>query len=409
VIEAVELREPQVRLISRGDGSLHGFSGLVKRSSGSVQDDGGSTRPSDVFAIRRIGVAAGCIQYEGGGGPPMRLDDLDLDLTAEPGGAEPGWYALAAHMVRPPVLEMSMGARLNIDTALLAIDAATVDMSVDPSQRELLPPWLQSLLRQHRVAGRLTGAVRGEVPLGDAASGSLDVELQLADANVRLGEIDVPVESLLVRSRLAERRLLLESVDARLLGGAVALAGEIELDGQRAAWLDVEARGLRLEHLTSPDAARQPRYAGSADLRGEMSVSLAAAPDTLDGSGRVEITDGTLVDDPLLGGVYRAIGFGVGSAGRDRGSADLHLEPRRFRFTDIELVAPTFAARGAGEIGFDSSIAFTINAGHMERLQAAIGPLGEAIGKLTDKAVVYEVSGTLAEPRVNVRAFGMGR
>ena len=61
-----------------------------------------------------------------------------------------------------------------------------------------------------------------------------------------------------------------------------------------------------------------------------------------------------------------------------------------------------------GRIGFDSSNDLRLNAGPLERIQGLLGSIGSAMGKLTDKLVTYQVSGTLTNAKVEALPFGVG-
>ena len=173
VIEAIVLRRPVVRLVRKPGGGLEGFSGLVKSSGGDSAADGGSTRPSDVFAIHEIRVIDGAVQYENTGRPPMRLDQLTFALIGEPDAGDPGWYRFDARVGRPPVLDLDVDARLNIDTAQLELLGVTARLAVAPSQYQVLPPELQSILR--RRGEPMTGIWLACVRIGGTCRWSLTV------------------------------------------------------------------------------------------------------------------------------------------------------------------------------------------------------------------------------------------
>jgi hypothetical protein len=47
-----------------------------------------------------------------------------------------------------------------------------------------------------------------------------------------------------------------------------------------------------------------------------------------------------------------------------------------------------------------------VNAGPLEKLQDALGAVGDVLGAVTDSVVAYRVGGTVEKPGINVVAFG---
>ena len=89
VIDRVELNEPVVRVVVRDDGSLAGFTDFVHPSSGHKHADGGSTRPSDFLAIRKVTVRNGAFRWKTADDVVMEFDELEFDLSGRPDD-EPG-------------------------------------------------------------------------------------------------------------------------------------------------------------------------------------------------------------------------------------------------------------------------------------------------------------------------------
>ena len=99
VIEAATFIDPEVHLIGRSDGRLDGFADFMKSTNGKQYQDGGSSRPSDFLAIRRLVVHNGMLElmppsHE----QPMRFEQLEINLTASPDADRPGWYAFKANV-----------------------------------------------------------------------------------------------------------------------------------------------------------------------------------------------------------------------------------------------------------------------------------------------------------------------
>ena len=410
VIEAIVLRRPVVRLVRKPGGGLEGFSGLVKPSGGASGADGGSTRPSDVFAIRAIRVIDGAVQYENPGRPPMRLDNLTFTLVGEPDAGDPGWYRFDARVGRPSVLDLDVDARLNIDTAQLELSQVTARLSVAPSQYQVLPPELQLILRRHEVAGTLAVHLTGMLPLRDPADADLEAQVRVTDARITFGDYVLPVKSMVADLRLADRELRFDPMMIAAFRGTVELAGRIGLHGDYPAQVALKGQDLHLEDALRPSGDGPPRFAGRIDAEGTVAGSLAALDRTVQGGGDVSVDKGRLVGTALIGALLRALQVrptgNVG--GNDRGTAHLELFGDRVRMTNLKLVSGEIAIRGDGDVFYDGRLDLRLNAGYLERLETVLGPIGDFIGLLTDRLVSYHVTGTLRDPKVGVRPLSFG-
>jgi hypothetical protein len=163
-----------------------------------------------------------------------------------------------------------------------------------------------------------------------------------------------------------------------------------------------------MEEALRPVSAQPPKYSGNLNFQGSMHGDASKMLETFQSDARVDIQDARLIDVAVIGGLVREAG-GVLNSGeaKDRGSADVQLDGRRALITNIDVVSGAIAARGDGTVSYDSTINFRINAGPLERLQGVMGKVGELFGKVTDKLVWYEITGTLEEPVVKVKPLGL--
>ncbi|MDY7109915.1 MAG: AsmA-like C-terminal region-containing protein [Planctomycetota bacterium] len=408
VIETIELTEPVVELRQRPDGSMVGFSDFIESTEGRTRADGGSTRPSDVFAIRTLRIIDGVFVYATPDDQAMRLDEITFDLTSSP-DSEQGWYALDALLERAPVFTLALDGRLNIDTASLDLADTTLDVHLQPEQYELLPPQLQKTLNQHDIRGVLSMGLSGMMPLADPMSGDLDLHLLLTEARIAFGEYMLPIQSLETMARLEEQTIHIEPLVIAGLGGTLQATGDLRPVRGWGADLQLDARGVRIEQALRDTGEQPPRFAGRVDLDGELSGELADPAQSLAGTGVLQVTEARLVNLPVVGGLVRTVSGGkANGAGKDRLRADLQLAKGETRFRDIELLSAAVAARGEGEIGFDGRIDFTFNAGPLERVQGSLGAIGDLLGKMTDQLMKYHVTGPIGEPKFDIRPLGIG-
>lgn len=450
VIEKVSVTDPKFRFVADADSNLLGWSRLVRtRSTASRQprEEGGlSTRPSDVFAIRLIEVDNGVVTYELPDEPAMKLDGLTFELTTDPDADAPGWYGLDATLDRSALFLLDANGRFNIDEALLELASLSLNMDIEPQRYAVLPPTLQKLAQRHAVTGTLELNADGTVHATDPLASQLNVVASLTDGYMSVKDYTVPVKSMDIDATLSEAVLDLKWLVADAFGGTATITGQAMLDETKSATAHAEVDGLRLERFFEPADAEQapepeqnaptgtigddqqtplqkaaertdkpaakqkPQYVGNIDLNLDATLALDNTPQSLDGSGALEVTNGRLVNIPLFGGLVRTVAGAINPSGGadDKLNADLKLTGTQVQITNMKLISQAVAARGEGEINYDGTINFRFNAGPMEKVQESLGAIGELLGKITDKLVTYQVTGTFADPKFNTRALGIG-
>lgn len=408
IIESVSLEKPHVKLIQRNDGGLLGFGDFLRTTEGQRLEDGGSTRPSDIFAIRTINIIDGAVDYiMHGSDDVMRLDELTFDLNSSPED-EPGWYAIDALVQRTPLFEVDLESRYNLDTGMADIGAAKLAMDLQREQYDRLPPQLQQVLETYELAGDLRAEASGSGPLANfAEQGALTLAFELTDGFIASEQFMLPLDSLTIDAVMSEGALTLEMLRARALQGALEVTGRASLTEARSADMALRVEGVQIEETLRELGDGPPRYAGRVDLDATMTAQLNEWRETLEGNGALQVREGRLINMPVIGGLVELVGGRRGEQ-EDRADADLAINGERVRMTNIEMVSAAVAARGEGDLFFDQRIDFRMNAGPLERIQGELGEVGKIFGALTDKLVTYHITGTLSEPQFNVRPIGLG-
>lgn len=263
VIESIELASPTLRLVQGADGRLAGFSDLLASTDGAVADDGASSRPSDVFAIRRLGFADAALVYERPGEPAMRLDELHFELLGTPAGA-PGWYGLELALDRMPLFALDAQGRLNVDDVVLELDDTTMTVDLEAEGRQVLPPQVQAFLADLQAGGHLELGVSGRLPLTDPLALDATCGLLLSRARVASAVRGLAVEltELDVNVAVAEGVATIERFAARLLGGTIEASGSVPLDPTASSTLELSVRDLDLAR-----AVADPELGGLGGLR----------------------------------------------------------------------------------------------------------------------------------------------
>lgn len=410
VIESIKITDPAVRLI-RGDGGFVGFSSLIEaeQSSESAAADGSRPKLSDAFAIRTISVVNGSFMYEPLDGPTMILDQLTFDLEGSPED-EPGWYGIDAAAGRESFFALKLLARLNIDETALVLEQTELEASLAEGVYSMLPPAVQQFAMDHQIVGDFRLAAQGELPLGGPGHRNLMIQFDLANAMAVFGHFRLPIDALELNSRLTDRRWEVAGLRLMGLGGAAEAEGYIDLTWEYPATASVQFHDVLLEEvIRSAGGDEQSPYAGKVSLTGNAAADLADLRETLAGQGHVNVVEGRLVQEPVIGGLARFLDLDrENQPCSDRGSSDLVLTGDHLKFRNMDVTSASMAARGEGELYFDSRINFRLNAGPLEKIQGALGVVGDVFGAVTDTLMKYHVTGTLSEPEFAAKPLGLG-
>lgn len=406
VIERIIIDQPVLRAVRDESGGLRGFSTLILTDPGEKKEDGGSTVLSDVFDIREISILRGAVEYtDPAFEQTMVLNDLTFDLKS--GEEAEGWHTLDTIFEREGLFALRLNGKVNLDTRAVELERTTLETSINADAIAHLPPPLQALIEQYEIAGEVHLALSGRASLDDPAANDVSAELEVHGARLAMGEYVLPVQSIDARAHLSGEVVTLDYLIAGLMGGTVQANGTMQLGEALLTSLTYDVQGVRIEEaLRSP--GETPKYAGRVDLQGTAALDAAQLTETLAGSGSTTITQGRFVNVPIISSLASALDVSKSSEGKDTGKFEFTLEGARVLLRKLEMVSGLVAARGEGEVYFDSNLNLRLNAGPLERLQGALGAVGDLFGAITDSLMKYQVVGTWTEPKVEVRPLGIG-
>lgn len=405
VIEAVELVDSTLLIRTVADGVLLGFHDLFYTENEEPSEASDKAISSSV-AIRRARVVNGSLAYELSDGSAMRLEEMNLELRSNP-KEEPGWYAIDLEMERPDLLTLKIDGRLNADELLLEIKQWTFDLALDESRYEVLPPQLQTLLRDHEVRGHLTLEATGRLPLTTPADADLNVNVTLRDGFLSYGNHVIPTDELTIRAHAVDQEIHIEPATFHGLGGTIGLEGMLLPASDWGFDASVSAHDIRVEQLFRPSAGEEAKYVGRLQLEGGIRGALGDLRHQLRGTADAVVDEGKLVNLPALAAIVKVADGQLWGA-KDRLRTHIELYADRIEYSDLDIVSSAIAARGDGTRWFDGRVDFTFNAGPLERAQSALGPLGDLFGAMTDRLVTYHVTGQGGDTKLAVKPLGIG-
>jgi hypothetical protein len=225
-----------------------------------------------------------------------------------------------------------------------------------------------------------------------------------------LGDVQVPITAGKIVAALGNQALSIQSARLIAYDGTIQLAGRVGLDGEQPFSLSVEAGNVNLEQFVTGEAEAEVGTKGLLELECRLTGQLGAngALPELAGEGTLEISRAQLARVPVIDGLLQAMkrvsSYGESS---DHGNASFEVQRDLVRFTRFEFISQSVAARGSGDVYFDGRLDLGVNAGPLERIQGALGKIGDVFGKITDRLVTYRVTGTIDEPKYNVQPLGV--
>lgn len=423
-IERVTITDGRLNLI-RDEGETGGFRGLIPFVEGQkiadqerVEED---QKLGNALKIRRISMEnAGLVYDPGGGAPPMRLEGVTMDLDVTPvRDAGPRVYALDIDIDRAPVAEIAVAGTIDLDTLVARIKNARIgaDLNTDEGMAAL-PPQVQSIIRRYDAHGALTVAATGTANLGDPLGSTIRANASLEQFNLAAGEFRLPIDHAELIASLEGRVVTLPGLDVATAGGTVSASDvRLDLNNEQSlpASLSWRVQGVELQQLlvaTQAEGDAPPMMAGAVASQGSATLNAGEIPASVSGAGTVNITEGRLVEIPVISGLVRAMDL-VGKLRKkplfkDTLEAEFNLTGEHIDLTRFAAATSVVAARGKGTIGYDRALDLTVNAGPLEKLQEDTGVIGDIFGALTDSLVKYHVGGAIGDVKISVRPLGLG-
>lgn len=338
-----------------------------------------------------------------------RLPVLDLTLAADAN-------RIAVRAIEPMVLTLSEPMRLDIAAAELSLNeqalSARGQLNLgDPIRAELTLSGEQLDLRPFMVADERRPAAEPGPPAESANLAGLDLRLAL-NLNRLLLSDGLRLDEVVARARLADEQLVLEPLEARLLGGQ--FNGRVSVDfSQDPPQVRLQPRlsGVRVEQMVALTGVAAPLQ-GLGDIEFDLSFSgltPAAILASLDGSGSYQVADGALMGVDLrrlvseglsassLGNISRSFG---GQTEFNSFGGTMVARAGVIELPDLNLAAADFGVRGSGQL--------SLAAGQLDyRMQLALGEalmaqLPRRLRDATGGTIPLSISGPIAEPVVSV-------
>ncbi len=422
-IERIELINPAIQLIAAPGGGFKGLIPFVKAVPGkeSAQTPA-EFKLSSVLQLRKFILNNGSIVYEPGGGQPvMKLDGISADMDIKPVtvGGEQGWYELAFKAGRAPGVEVDAKGQLNVDSSVANIASATMNVTLDDKTIQGLPPQLQTTLKSAEAKGKLAAHISGRIPLQEWQTSDLAGQITISDFNVAAGRFKLPIDHGTIPITLKGGIANLDPIQFNLLAGQLSAAINANLASPsipvQGKW---QTNNLDLAKLmrAQQDVNAPPGFQGQAASSGNFAINAgaglpAAILATTSGSANLTVRDGRLFVVPGLVDAMKLAGNAAPAfddASKHSLDADFILTGSGLQVTQSHIVASALDARATGLIGWDLGLNLEATADPIASVTKPLGQIGKLIGTVTKQMIQYHIGGTVGDPKVTVKPFGIG-
>jgi uncharacterized protein involved in outer membrane biogenesis len=375
-----------------------------------LADDTGGTAPppfslAELPAVRVDNLTLTFVDRFGRGGAKMlSLTAVRLTLGAGASGAVP--LTLAGRIDPAGQIEAhgsmrhlpAAGGRPADHAIELAVTARALDAQTALSYLAAILPGGGSARAQGGLDGSLTlsgsllGGLSGDVRLtqsvgsmvwDDVAFGApteLAAHITTSSAGVAFSDGQLTIAHL-AAARIAatdltaaftygEQALHLTAARASLYGGTWTQSGLVTLADPPDFDISVRADGIACDALLTAITGEHPeygceRFSAEADVRGEWRGADSVA-DRAEGSGRIEMSGGTIPSSSIIGALWHAMVPLVASGRAPRGIGDptrvdrltesFALRRGRMHTDDLRLITDDYTVTGTGSIGLDGTL-----------------------------------------------------
>ena len=455
------LDSPSITLRVGKDGNLAGWDNfLTDQATQTREPDAERTtqdiKISDIFDIDHIDIRDFSFVYKVEGvDDEMVLDKLNFYLTNERQQSDDqkyteGWYAINTTLDREELFNIQIDGGFDINTLETKANKLNIDLAINPTSTQHLPPQIQSLIREFDISSKMDIVASGQCNLGDFRNSQANLTCALNASHFAIRDRLFEIDSAKADFMFKDDILSTDNLSIAMLDGIINVSGNIgptDVAGLRSEKPTPETttsfiqRTKELAQDFIPSAAIQKvndaanamdlmlaltftdvdlheirrAHSDVRDLEGTVNGTLSVDGNlgnylgTLVGKGDLKITKGVLEMHPILNalaGVMNVALLGLGDD--DRADAEFTIEDKTVNISRFTVLASPIGVRGRGWVRFDQTLNLRCNAGPLEALQESTGFIGSIFGAFTDRLLDYVIRGTIDNPTVRIAPLGIG-
>jgi hypothetical protein len=198
--------------------------------------------------------------------------------------------------------------------------------------------------------------------------------------------------------------LTVRGIEGLFYGGRIEGAASVRLEPSVRYSLALSADGIDLEKVLR-EGFRVEQDVSGGKVKATLNLQARAGDETIEASGYVDISDARLYEVPLAVRVFNALRLASGDRTAFTSARVLYfMRGKRLILGDVRLNGPTVSLYGAGTVEPDGRLDLQFVPGGKDEdpLIPALSQLAEGLRK---ELVVVRVTGTLAEPKVEMQSL----
>lgn len=268
----------------------------------------------------------------------------------------------------------------------------------------LLPPESATLLREWKPAGRLKGECALDGPLQDPLRAGAQLSVHAGEFAVR----GIRLENLVLEYRQRDGQAMLAPLTALVYGGTVTTTATLALanpDGPFTAQLAIANLELNrvAKDLQWKDQQISGQFGGECSLQGLTNT----LPASINGQGRLQITNGRLFELPLLKGLANMLGAPALQRVVFREAAGTFaLGGSKVRTEDLTIYGDLATLTAIGDVtfagGIDARVLASIDPTAFDQAPQFAHQLGQFLHQNGYLVGEIKLGGTLAQPTYEV-------
>lgn len=406
-VARVELDRPALHLAADPEGGFRGWSNALKVGLDNYEQQVPEGKKlSDVLRLEHVALDNAELRYS------TATDDPDLIVTGlnaaleSPTGAEVGTHQLDGSFNWSDLLKLTLAGTLNLDASRLDLTELKLAGNLTPDDYRTLPPQVQTLLAKYPLEAHVTVLLSGTFLLDDPAASTADLTVAAQDCTLQTPHASIPDAAAEFTGKLHDRRATF-GLRAQALGGGITGGGSANLADEPAFRANLRIADIDLSQADRGD--EEHNYAGIVNLTAEVAAPFAELPAALDGPLELTVTQARLVVIPLIQQIRNTLEID-GALQQVEPKDEVHVSGRiradHLFIERADYLGPLIGARAKGKVFYDQTLDLLVNAGPLQRLEKALGAVGDALASLTGKVAPLHVTGPIAEPSVTVKPLG---
>jgi len=274
VIDRIVLDQLQIQAIAAEPGrwvGLPSFGFPAPAAGNSTASSSGLPRPklSDSLRVKSFELNGAKFVYDPriDGTQRMQLDDVTAALKED--AADPGVYRINLKVARGAAFSLGVDGLINVDEPAVNDLSMHAQADLTATPVDFLPPQLQRMVKDLKVAGKLETSAHATVVFADPSKAAGQFDLSVRD--LKLGDPPLPVDAFSISASL-QNGIVTHKGKISALASDFELSGTTVLNPRLDSDLTLTLKDIELEKIAGLLNPGKPALKSSTKLSGEVEV-----------------------------------------------------------------------------------------------------------------------------------------